>query len=98
MRDEREVVSFELGAGISYKNSRDMEAKFIENLKEALEMEGKEIKWNDAFRDYEEWNSLKELSVLAMLDSEFGIELEMKDFNNLIKVGDLYEFVKSHSK
>jgi len=75
-----------------------METKFLDNLKEALEMEDKEIKMEDRFRDYEEWSSLKELSVLAMLDSEFGIELEMIDFNQLITVGDLYSYTLAHSR
>jgi acyl carrier protein len=73
-----------------------MEEKFINNLKEALEIENKEIKMEDKFRDYEEWNSLKELSILAMMDSEFGVEIEMKDFNKLITIRDLYNFIKSN--
>ena len=45
------------------------------------------------FRDYETYSSLTELSVLAMLDSDFGIEIEMKDFNNYKTVGDLIKLV-----
>jgi acyl carrier protein len=75
-----------------------MEQKFIAAFKEAMEMEDKGIAIIDNFRDYENWNSLRELSVLAMLDSEFGIEIEMEDFNKLITVQDLFNLVKAQSK
>ncbi|MGI6306860.1 MAG: acyl carrier protein [Bacteroidales bacterium] len=72
-----------------------MEEKLIMSLAEALEMPIKEIKPEDYFRDYEAYSSLTELSVLAMLDSEFGIEVEMKDFNNFKTVRDLINLVSS---
>jgi acyl carrier protein len=75
-----------------------MEEKFLNAFKEAMEIEDKEVKLGDKFRDYEGWSSLKELSVLAMMDSDFGINLEMKDFNKLITVGDLYNYLNSNSK
>lgn len=75
-----------------------MEAKFIENLKESLEMYEIEVKLSDRFRDYEDWSSLKELSVLALLASEYGVELEMKEFSKLMTVGDLLEFTIKHGK
>jgi acyl carrier protein len=75
-----------------------MEEKFLNAFKEAMEIEDKEVKMEDKFRDYEGWSSLKELSVLAMMDSDFGVNLEMKDFNKLITVADLFGFVKGNSK
>lgn len=70
-----------------------MKEKLISALTEALEMETGQIKIEDSFRDYETYSSLTELSVLAMLDSDFGIEIEMKDFNNYKTVGDLIKLV-----
>jgi acyl carrier protein len=75
-----------------------MEARFIEALKEALELDSIEVKTEDKFREYEGWSSLKELSILAMMDSDFGVNLEMKDFNKLITVGDLIGYVKNQNK
>jgi acyl carrier protein len=72
-----------------------MEEKLIFSLAEALEMESTAIKVEDHFRNYEAYSSLTELSVLAMLDSEFGIEIEMKEFNNYKTVGDLVTLVSS---
>jgi len=72
-----------------------MKEKLINAFAEALEMEADMIKEADNFRDYEHYSSLSELSVLAMLDSEFGIEIEMKEFNNYRTVGDLLKLVNS---
>lgn len=72
-----------------------MEEKVINALAEALEMEILEINVGDKFRDYENYSSLTELSVLAMLDSDFGIEIEMDDFNRYNTVGDLIKLVSS---
>ena len=76
-----------------------MKEKLITALAEALEMDPQKINIEDKFRDYENYSSLTELSVLAMLDSEFNIEIEMKEFNKYLTVGDLIELLrKSHLK
>jgi acyl carrier protein len=74
-----------------------MKEKLIDALAEALEMETENVHESDRFRDYENYSSLSELSVLAMLDSEFGIEMEMKQFNCLLTVGDLISLVVSRN-
>lgn len=70
-----------------------MKERLINALAEALEIEVAMINEEDKFRDYEAYSSLTELSVLAMLDSDFGIELEMKEFNNYKTVKDLINLV-----
>lgn len=72
-----------------------MEEKLIEALAEALEMDRSTINPDGFFRDYENYSSLTELSVLAMLDSEFGIEIEMKEFDNLKTVADLVRLISN---
>ena len=72
-----------------------MESKLINALADALEMDSNKIKPEDKFRDYEAYSSLTELSVLAMLDSEFGIEIEMKEFDTFKTVGDLIKLIPS---
>jgi len=74
-----------------------MEQEFILKLREALELDGQPVTLNDHFRNYEEWNSLKELSLLAMLDAEYGIEIEMKELNRHKTVGDLLKLIAVHS-
>ncbi|GAF03267.1 acyl carrier protein [Saccharicrinis fermentans] len=72
-----------------------MQDKFIVALAEALEMEESEINFSDHFRDYESYDSLAELSVLAMLDADFGVELEMKEYNTFVTVEDLFKRVSA---
>lgn len=72
-----------------------MEEKFTQQLKEILEMEDQEISLNDNFRDYDNWDSLANLSVIAMLDDEFGVYIETNDFRKLTTVGDLLNEVKN---
>ncbi len=67
--------------------------KLISALAEALEMEPTQIRMEDNLRDYENYSSLSELSILAMLDSDFGIEIEMNEFNKYVKVEDLVQLV-----
>lgn len=73
--------------------------KFIEHFREALDTEeGKEIKLEDKFRDYDEWDSLRFLSVIAMIDSEYDIIIETDDFKKIETVGGLIEEINKRIK
>lgn len=72
-----------------------MEEKFMNAFKEALEMEDQEIALTDKFRDFDEWDSLSRLSLIAMLDEEYGTQIEEGEFDKLITVGDIFNAVKS---
>lgn len=74
-----------------------MEKQFINSLKEAFEIEDREISVEDNFRDYPEWDSLSRLSLIAMLDEEYGVQIEEGDFEKLATVKDLMEEVKKRS-
>ena len=75
-----------------------MKDKFIQQFKEVLEIEDREISLDDIFRDYEEWDSLVLLSLIAMLDEEFEVEIEEDDFNQLKTVGGLLNEVIKRSQ
>lgn len=66
--------------------------KFIDLLHEALEREN-EIKMEDKFRDYEEWDSLAYLSIIALLDEEYDVQIEEAEFKQLKTVQDIYDAV-----
>lgn len=72
-----------------------MKDKFLDVFKEALEADDKDVKLSDSFRDYEEWDSLAQLSLIAALDEEFGVEIEDADFQKLITVDDLLKAVEA---
>ena len=64
--------------------------RFIELFAEALERED-EIKMEDEFRNYEEWSSIAYLSVIAMMDEEYDVQMEEADFKKLGTVQDIYD-------
>lgn len=70
-----------------------MEIKeFIEKFAEAVEIEDVEtLSPETQFHKLQEWNSLAYLSVIAMLDSEFGIQIEMAEFNQLVTIQDILD-------
>lgn len=47
------------------------------------------------FRDLDEWSSLIGLSIIAMVDEEFGVALKSNDFRNISSISDLYNIVIS---
>ena len=57
-----------------------MKEKFINFLKETLEIQNREIQLIDKFREYKEWDSLAQLSLIAMLDDEYGVAIENEEF------------------
>jgi acyl carrier protein len=73
-----------------------MEEKFINSLKETLEIQNQEVLLTDKFRDYKEWDSLAQLSLIAMLDDEYNVAIENEEFMKLITVEDLMNKVISH--
>ena len=66
-----------------------MKEKFLENIKEALEIDGRDIQLSNTFRDYEEWDSLSQLSLIAMLDEEYEVEIEDEEFVMLKTLEDI---------
>ena len=64
--------------------------RFIELFAEALERED-EIKMEDEFRNYDEWSSIAYLSVIAMMDEEYDVQIEESDFKKLRTVQAVYD-------
>ena len=73
-----------------------MEQRFIELLKETLEINDREINVSDKFREYNEWDSIAALNVIAMIDEEYDFVLEVNRFKELQTVGDLISEIKKH--
>jgi len=72
-----------------------MEELFIQKFREVLEADNLEIKPEDKFREYEEWSSLVYLSLIAMIDEEFNVIIDGKDFKQLNTVGEIIGAVKA---
>ena len=71
-----------------------MKEKFLASFKEALQIDDREILMEDIFRDYEEWDSLGRLSLIAALDEQFDLQIEDSEFEKLITVGDLFKVIE----
>ena len=48
------------------------------------------------FRELEEWSSLSALSVLAMVDEEYDVQLKADEMRKTNTVQELFDLVKSH--
>lgn len=65
-------------------------------LADILEVD--EVTPNAVLRDFDVWDSLAVLSVLVMLDKDYGINIVATDLEKLETVADLASFVQSKGK
>ncbi len=69
---------------------------FISLISEALEKNSEQIDKKDEFRNYEEWDSLAVLSLIAMIKQNYNITIPRKDFDELNTVSELFEYIQAH--
>ena len=48
------------------------------------------------FRKLGEWNSLAVLSVIVLLDEEYGVQIESAQFKQLQTIGDIISYIESN--
>ena len=70
-----------------------MQQQFIVLIAEALEKERDEMSLTDRFREYEEWDSLALLSVIAAIKHNYDITIPRKEFDNLFTMADLFQYI-----
>ena len=63
-----------------------------EQMLEIFEVDS--INQDDVLRDLELWDSLSVISLLAVLDEVYGINIEATELVDVITVADLYTFVE----
>jgi|TARA_B110000037_G_scaffold205750_1_gene250950 acyl carrier protein len=66
--------------------------EFYKKLSDILEIDS--IEDLDTLRDFEYWDSLTVLSILAMLDSELSVSLSVEELDQCITAKDLYLMVE----
>lgn len=71
-----------------------MEEKFLQKFKEVLEVSDRDLSLTDHFRNYEEWDSLAFLSLIAMIDEEYDVIIDGKDFKQLQTLEDIQQAIK----
>lgn len=47
------------------------------------------------FKQLDEWSSLMALSIIAMVDEEYDVQIKGEDIRNAQTISDLFEIVKS---
>ena len=75
-----------------------MEENFIKLFCDTLEIEDAQVTSETIFRDLEQWDSLAYLSVIAMIDEEFDIQIEGAEFKELKTIGDLINEIEKKGK
>lgn len=70
----------------------------LQKLEEVLEREEGSVQPDDDFREYEEWDSLALLSVLAMINEEYDVTIPHAEFETCQTVELLYKKICEKSK
>lgn len=65
--------------------------EFFGKLADILEVD--EVKPTDALEDFEEWDSLSVLSVIAMIDAKYGVNLTAADLKGIGTAEALYALI-----
>lgn len=70
--------------------------QFVKNFAiQFEETELSEFNPDTTFKELEEWSSLLALSVIAMVDEEYGVTLKGEDIKNSTTIAELYQIVES---
>lgn len=70
--------------------------EFLKKLAEILEVD--EIKEADSLKAFPTWDSLAVLSVIAMLDANYSVNLRAADFGPVNSAADLWNLVQSKKR
>lgn len=69
---------------------------FIEKFAEAIDVDAKELTADTEFRNLEDWDSVAYISVIAMMDEEYDIQIEMPVFKTLKTLGEIAEYIENN--
>lgn len=67
--------------------------EFLTKIASILEVDN--VKETDELKAFPQWDSLAVLSVIAMLDASYGVNLHAADFGPIKSVADLWNLVQS---
>ena len=70
--------------------------EFIENFAEQFDdTESSEIQADTEYRELDEWTSLTALSLIAMVDEEYDVQLKADEMRKTQTIQELFDLVKS---
>jgi acyl carrier protein len=70
--------------------------QFYQKLAAILDVE--EVKPENVLKDYEQWDSLAILSVLAMADSKYGVTIKADEIRSVVTAEQLADLVAAKLK
>lgn len=72
------------------------EKTFLQNFAEQFDdTDASQITMSTVFHDLDEYSSLIALSIIAMIDEEYDVQLKGDDMRSAVTVEDLFNIVKS---
>ena len=69
---------------------------FIENFAEAIDVEASTLTPETEFRTLDEWDSMAYLSVIAMIDEEYDMQIEQLEFKKLPTIQALMDYIENN--
>jgi acyl carrier protein len=75
-----------------------MEEKLLDLIKDVLEIEDRGIYLSDVFRDYEEWDSIANLTLIACIDEEFEVIISSNELKELHTIQDILQKIQSSQR
>lgn len=75
-----------------------MQETVLQIFEEVLDKEQGSVRLQEQFRNFEEWDSLAYLSVIAGIDDEFGLVIPVDEFRNLLTISDIVKYLESHKE
>lgn len=70
--------------------------EFYQRLTEILDID--DVQPENVLRDFDEWDSLAVLSVLAMADSKYGVSIKAEEIRSVITAADLANLIEAKLK
>ena len=71
-------------------------SEFYQRLAEILDVEGME--GQSVLKEYDGWDSLAVLSVLAMADSKYGVTIRAEEIRSVVSAADLANLVEAKQR
>lgn len=72
-----------------------MNKVFIEIIAEAIDRDVNAVKPQDEFRNYDEWDSIAFLSVIAALDENYGVVIDTAIFKEFKTLEDILKYIQN---
>lgn len=70
---------------------------FINLITEALEKDEGSVTKNDIFRGYPEWDSLAHLTLISLIDEEYGLIIPRDQFAQMQTWGEVYAYIEANA-